>query len=321
MHIDKLTAALEAPLPGLSAALLDMPHLICILLDKNLCVLASNGGPEDPVRPVPPPGRWLSDFYSTDHVHAIISDLTASSHTVTLPGRDGAHGLMGHFFATPRGILCLGEIDDPGGRTVLDDASKLNDELIRLNRLLRNNRDELARANHRITELSITDPLTGLRNRRAMPPILQREAARVKRHGIDCSIIMMDLDFFKSVNDELGHPVGDKVLAAVGNMIREQMRTEDVPSRWGGEEFLIVLPHSAVIQARVCARRIQAALGGIDIEGLDRKISASFGISQLHGEDDIGPAIQRADKALYAAKQAGRNRIWVHMPQGEEEDI
>ncbi|MBN1197622.1 MAG: GGDEF domain-containing protein [Candidatus Aminicenantes bacterium] len=317
MSLDDLIAVLEGPVPGLSTALLDMPHLVCILLDRDLCVLASNGNPDDPVRPVPARGRWLSDKYSTAHVHPILAELTGSSQAIALPGRDGAHRLVGHFFVTDKRILFLGEIDDPAGQSVLTDVSRLNDELVQLNRSYRRSRDELARANHRILELSITDPLTGLKNRRALTPIMQREAALVSRHGLDCSIIMMDLDHFKAINDDFGHQVGDNVLAAVGELIRKQMRVEDTSCRWGGEEFLMLLPHSAVIQAKACARRIQAALQDLDIREVDREITASFGISQLLGEDDIQAAVHRADQALYAAKHAGRNRIWVHLPDGE----
>jgi len=320
MNLDKLTELLEGQIPGLSAALLELPHLICILLDRDLRVLASNGTPEDPLRPVPAPGRWLSDKYSTDHVQPIVSELAASPQTVSLPGRDGAARLIGHFLLTSGGILFLGEVDDPASKDVLDDISRLNDKLVRINRCYRDSRDELARANQRITKLSITDPLTGLKNRRALAPILNREAARIKRHGLDCSLIMMDIDHFKAVNDDLGHPAGDQLLAAVGQLIRKQMRAEDVACRWGGEEFLIMLPHAAVTQAKACARRIQGALQSLAVPGLNRKITASFGIAQLLGEDDVDGAIRRADQALYAAKHAGRNRVWVFMPQGMGEN-
>ncbi|HDP94296.1 MAG TPA: GGDEF domain-containing protein [Candidatus Aminicenantes bacterium] len=134
-------------------------------------------------------------------------------------------------------------------------------------------------------------------------------------------MIMMDMGHFKAIDDDFGHPMGDRVLAAVGALIRIQMRVEDTSCRWGGEKFLMLLPHSAVIQAKACARRIQAALGEMNIRDLDRKVTASFGISQLLGEDDIQSAVQRSDQALYAAKHAGRNRIWVYPPNGEPGDF
>ncbi|MDY0296141.1 MAG: GGDEF domain-containing protein [Acidobacteriota bacterium] len=314
MKLDELVAVLDAPIPGVSRALLDLPHLVCVLLDRNLCVLAANGSPDDPARPVPARGRWLSDMYSTSHIHPVLAQLAESPQAVTLPGRDGAHGLVGHFFSTPQGILFLGELDDPVKQSVLADISRLNDELIRLNRRYRQSRDELALANRRVTELSLTDPLTGLKNRRAIEPLLRREAALVSRHGMDCSLIMMDLDHFKRINDDFGHQTGDDVLTAVGKMIREQMRVEDTCCRWGGEEFMMLLPHAAVTQAKACARRIQAALSDLHIRAMNRALTASFGISQLLGEEDIEAAVRRSDQALYAAKHAGRNRVWIHMP-------
>jgi len=178
VNLDDLVAVLDDPIPGLPAALLGMPHLVCILLDRDLCVLASNGDPRDSVRPVPARGRWLSDKYSTDHVHPILSELADSSRAISLPGRDGAHRLVGYFFVTARGILFLGELDDPARPSVLTDISRLNDNLLQLNRSYRKSRDELARANRRIIELSVTDPLTGLKNRRALVPIMRREKPR-----------------------------------------------------------------------------------------------------------------------------------------------
>ena len=318
-NLDRLASILENAIPGLPSVIVDLPHLVCILLDRDLCVLATNGGPDDPVRPVPPSGRWLSDLYQTKHIHPILSDLAGKPLTVSLPGRDGTPRLVGHFFAVSDELLFIGESDNPLSNPVIADISRLNDELMEMNQQYKESRDALTLANRQITQLSITDTLTKLKNRRALIPRLKEETARVTRYGIACSVILMDLDHFKAINDRFGHHVGDKVLTAVGQLIRNEMRVEDTPCRWGGEEFLILLPHTAVTQAKACARRIQKSMRTLRIDEIDSQITASFGISQLSAEENGDAAIHRADQALYAAKHAGRDRIWIHLPEDDSE--
>ncbi|NLF08974.1 MAG: diguanylate cyclase [Pirellulaceae bacterium] len=155
------------------------------------------------------------------------------------------------------------------------------------------------------------DPLTGLPNRRALMERLQCEWARIKRHGGEMSFIMADLDHFKSVNDLYGHHVGDKLLQEAARVIAEQCRDNDLPSRYGGEEFSIIVPdepaQTALYLAERCRRKIEECCVVIRDEKI--RVTASFGISDSQGVSSIEEMLRRADEALYWSKKAGRNQV------------
>ncbi|MDO3384821.1 diguanylate cyclase [Gilvimarinus sp. SDUM040013] len=167
------------------------------------------------------------------------------------------------------------------------------------------------------------DVLTGLNNRRALKELLDRLWAGHQRHGHPLSIVIMDIDHFKEVNDIYGHIGGDQVLRKMGQLIKESVRAEDVAARWGGEEFLIAMPHSTASGAIEFAERLREKIERVavrsDTGDTDETISvtASFGIAQCTlQETTLEQPIVRADKALYQAKINGRNRslIWnAHM--------
>jgi len=120
---------------------------------------------------------------------------------------------------------------------------------------------------------------------------------------------MVDLDHFKAINDTRGHDVGDAVLQGFGQILQQETRQEDLAARYGGEEFTILLPHTDREGARRLAARIQRELAAREFPGLDRPVTASFGIAQLEAGDDAAALLKRADQALYLAKARGRNRI------------
>jgi diguanylate cyclase (GGDEF)-like protein/PAS domain S-box-containing protein len=153
-----------------------------------------------------------------------------------------------------------------------------------------------------------TDFLTGLRNRYAMDRTIRDAVARARRYGEPLSILFLDIDFFKKVNDTWGHETGDEVLKAVAACIRQSLRETDVAARWGGEEFLIMAAHSSASEARVLAERIRLAIAGMDA-GRVGTVTASLGVAQFASGDDIDSLIARADAGLYRAKQGGRNRV------------
>jgi diguanylate cyclase (GGDEF)-like protein len=155
-----------------------------------------------------------------------------------------------------------------------------------------------------------SDPLTGLLNRRG----LQARAeflARRKRARI--SVIVCDIDYFKTINDTLGHAAGDVVLSSFGRMLQNAVRTGDVAGRIGGEEFALVLKGSSVEQAFRLAERLRIEIAGATFDGLPpaRSITCSFGIAEFHSGEDLWATIGRADRILYAAKKAGRNRTFA----------
>jgi len=159
-----------------------------------------------------------------------------------------------------------------------------------------------------------TDSLTGLLNRRSYYEISAIEYQRIVRHNRDFSVIMIDIDNFKTINDTYGHYTGDKVLKNVSAFIKEAIRQYDNAFRMGGDEFVLFLPETDEKQAYTLAERIRASIGNIDIKAKRNKvqISCSFGIAQFRFKDEnLETVVSRADEALYKAKDLGRNRVEV----------
>lgn len=153
-------------------------------------------------------------------------------------------------------------------------------------------------------QLALSDVLTGLSNRRAAEALLAREAARAERHGGALSVIMVDIDQFKTVNDSRGHEAGDCALKAVAELLRQQVRTSDEPTRWAGDEFLVVLPSTPVDGALIVAERLRRAVAE-QADGL----TISLGVGALDaGKEDLKNLLGRIDRAVYRAKAGGRNR-------------
>ena len=181
-------------------------------------------------------------------------------------------------------------------------------ERIRMKEELEEKNQQLRELNKILQVQAITDSLTGLYNHRQVLEKLQLEIARANRYQQDLTIMMLDIDHFKSINDEFGHQVGDVVLVEVAQIIKRNLRNIDIAGRYGGEEFLIILPQTNLKNGKQVAERIRRQ---VEIEGFeDRKegITVSIGISQHQGEEMVD-YIERADQLLYRAKRKGRNRI------------
>jgi two-component system, cell cycle response regulator len=180
---------------------------------------------------------------------------------------------------------------------------------------LRQLRNELQEKNQQLERLSVTDALTGLRNRRFAEWFLSRELERVHRHGNALSVFLADLDHFKQVNDTHGHGVGDAALRHVGALLAEQLRKTDVCARWGGEEFLIALAQVPLEGAAALAERQRAALEATPLElpdGQRVELTISIGvITAVPADASPEDLVAAADRALYEAKGAGRNRVVV----------
>ena len=157
---------------------------------------------------------------------------------------------------------------------------------------------------------SKTDPLTDLPNRRHMVERLEAEMGRVARQGGGFALVMLDLDHFKVINDAFGHAVGDQVLVETARLLRQNLRSQDLCARWGGEEFLILLAQAGREQAKAVAEKLRILVADqkLSHDGRDIRTTLSLGIA-IHQPGRTGEAcIQAADDALYAAKRAGRNR-------------
>lgn len=182
--------------------------------------------------------------------------------------------------------------------------------------------EDLAAANEKLYRLSCTDPLTELFNRRHFNNVLDVEVARLQRYGIPLALILADVDHFKRVNDEHGHPVGDEVLRRVAVTLGRSVRKADVVARYGGEEIAIVLTNTGTAGAFVLAERLRAAVETTPVQAGERTVrcTASFGVAAADTSADVTDAaklVSRADCALYAAKRDGRNRVVMWGPELE----
>jgi diguanylate cyclase (GGDEF)-like protein len=162
----------------------------------------------------------------------------------------------------------------------------------------------------RLTKAASTDPLTGLLNRRAFTEALEAEWQRVRERGGACSVAMIDIDHFKSINDRFGHAVGDTVIRTVAEIAKTSLRDADVIGRLGGEEFGIVLRDTELEVAAAVAERIRGAIALVILRpetGVSVSTTVSVGVAPLLASQSPGTALRQADKALYNAKAAGRN--------------
>jgi diguanylate cyclase (GGDEF)-like protein len=180
----------------------------------------------------------------------------------------------------------------------------LQDELKDKNR-------ELEEVLSRVEVLAVTDPLTELFNRRHFEVVMEKEFNRTKRYKSPSSCLMIDVDNFKSVNDEYGHRTGDAVLKELAVIIKNCLRKVDTVARWGGEEFVVLLPGTGKMSALQAGSRILKAISDCGFSGISRQITVSIGISSVPDPsvDSAEKFIDVADMALYKAKSAGRNRI------------
>jgi two-component system cell cycle response regulator len=167
--------------------------------------------------------------------------------------------------------------------------------------------ETLARQNARLAELATVDELTGVKNRRRLRNDLETQTALAVGEGTPLSIVMLDVDHFKSYNDAFGHPAGDEVLRGVGETLIRAVRRNDVVARYGGEEFAILLPTAGVDEAMEVARRIRAAIA--DRDWPNRAITASLGVATLGPDTPPESLVERADLALYHSKHTGRDRV------------
>lgn len=161
---------------------------------------------------------------------------------------------------------------------------------------------------NQLKKIATVDTLTKAYNRLKITEILEHEVEMVKRYKIDLSLIMFDIDHFKGINDTYGHHVGDLVLQKIADVVRADTRVTDYFGRWGGEEFIIVLPQTNLAGTRIVANRIANSIENHEFDSI-KKVTASFGLTEFREGDDINGLIKRADDALYKAKNSGRNMI------------
>jgi two-component system cell cycle response regulator len=161
----------------------------------------------------------------------------------------------------------------------------------------------------RLERAAVTDGLTDLYNHRYSYERIEEETNKARRYDRPLSVLMLDVDNFKRVNDTRGHRAGDEVLKGVARAIREALRAVDIVGRYGGEEFVVVLPETPIEAARLAAEKIRKAVGALRLLEGTLSVTLSGGVAELRPEEGGGSLVARADELLYAAKRAGKNRI------------
>ena len=187
-----------------------------------------------------------------------------------------------------------------------------NTKIIKANNLLKEAQKAIEEKNKELERLSITDKLTDLYNRRKIDELLQNEIDRYERNGRTFGFAILDIDYFKDVNDTYGHQVGDKILFQIANILKENLRKTDFVGRFGGEEFVIICPESDIQNTRKLIENFRIIIENYDFEIIKHK-TASFGVTIVKKGDTVDSILKRADKALYESKNNGRNKVSVNI--------
>ncbi len=227
---------------------------------------------------------------------------------------------VGEALGSPRTLRARVWRKDGGLRILaehdIEDLERLNQTVLQLNDSYASAQVELSKVNFKlqqrevqILEASLTDQLTGVGNRRRLEMNLATEIERARLTANPLAAIMADLDHFKLVNDTYGHDVGDAVLTAFGALLRGNTRSSDIVARFGGEEFVVVMPETPVAVATEVAERIRLELGNLQVEPVRGPITGSFGVAELAPGETGAVLLKRIDEALYRAKSSGRNTV------------
>lgn len=201
---------------------------------------------------------------------------------------------------------------------LIEENSRMRSETANLAQNLKKSKQHVSKMRQSLAESrlkALRDQLTGLSNRRHFDTSLAREVTKSLADGSPMCLAMVDIDHFKNINDTFGHQVGDQVLKYLGQLLSENVKGRDVVSRYGGEEFAIILPSTDIANARTLVENIRSQIEETNLVVTKNrksigKITASFGLSQVVNNDDPETLIQRADAKLYLAKNAGRNRVF-----------
>ena len=187
-----------------------------------------------------------------------------------------------------------------------NEIEKKNSELVEINRQIEN-------INAELQELSVTDGLTGIFNRRKLDEVMRASFAKARRYNLNFSVIIMDIDYFKTVNDTYGHDAGDVVLQRIAGIILENIRVADTCGRWGGEEFMIICPEIDINKGYLFAERLREIISASSFYEM-HSITASFGVASFAECSDLQSLLKIADARLYKAKAGGRNRVEADVP-------
>jgi diguanylate cyclase len=208
----------------------------------------------------------------------------------------------------------MGETSDTSAlRQMLDELNVRNRDLKTKLSVMQAELDGKAQEVQTLVSESRTDALTGLPNRRCFNENIEQRTKELGRYGGELSFVILDVDHFKKFNDTYGHLLGDEVLRKVAQVMQATVRDSDIPVRLGGEEFAVLMPAVGLLEAGRGAERLRQAIEQcrIEYEGKSLKVTASFGVTQVAAGDHAETVVERADQALYAAKEASRNAVWL----------
>jgi diguanylate cyclase (GGDEF)-like protein len=304
---------------GQTALWKELSAVAYALIDGKGCVIDANRG-FDLLLPVALQGKTGHDV-RTHFINPRFSRLVAGAaagaeRTIFTVGmvEGKTYSLGGWFLPQQENFLFLAEHDISGLAKVSDALLDINKELSRLQRELLSANRRLKSREQQIRDLSLIDFLTGVANRRQLDEALNAAIGIAARHGRPLSVVMIDIDHFKSINDNFGHETGDRALRAIADLLKQHVRKGDLLARFGGEEFIVLMAESDVHQASVGAARLRDALASLKVPAVDRSITASFGVTQRVDGDTAQSLLARSDFALYQAKAKGRDRVEVKMP-------
>ena len=220
---------------------------------------------------------------------------------------------------TPQQLHSVVEILSDITRTIADNNRTLTGELHRSSQQIEALHHDLEKARNE----GNTDALTGLSNRKHFDTVLRASFELLDEHGEDLSLLMVDIDHFKTFNDTFGHQTGDQVLRLVAHTLKSVLKGRDLPARWGGEEFAVILPGTSSQNAYIVAEQIRKAIAAKELikrssgENMG-SINVSIGVAQTQQNDDPQNLIEQADTALYKAKETGRNRCIIAAQESDE---
>lgn len=228
----------------------------------------------------------------------------------TLTGEtQGQYNMLGYLARAAGGYLLFCERAWITEDHIFEEISMINNQLANMTRELNKKNIALEKANATINKLLRSDPLTGIANRLYFQEYYQKVQAYAVRHRSPLSLVMADIDHFKAVNDQHGHQVGDQVLVEFAKLLKNSCREEDLPVRFGGEEFCVLLVAADAEQAYSQAERMRSLVEAATIGEQKLKITASFGLATLMEGESLDDLLKRADDALYRAKDSGRNKV------------
>ncbi|MFP4225762.1 MAG: diguanylate cyclase [Desulfobacterales bacterium] len=289
----------------------DQAPIIFLVLDDGGTILRMNRFAEKILGADPVGSTFknlIGDFHSDFDLDAAIKR-PGQPHILSIQMPAGmAQSYYFCFFSGESEILAFGHLDVEELEQLSNELVAANQELNNLMRELNAKNRALRQANERIVELTRADALTGLANRRYFDERIEEMVSLANRKSQPLSLVMTDIDKFKRVNDEFGHDAGDRVLKGYADLMRTSTRREELVVRFGGEEFIILMPLTNMDQAYLVAERIRKALPGLNLLENDWIITASFGVSELQHSENIDNFVKRADMALYRAKASGRNQ-------------